>query len=139
MWPSHAPQAYCFESGLWQASTVCKMALDRRGIDIRPLTPEATLKRMGLSFLLPRSGEMRPVQLSGLPLPDAEADAAPSLQRAGSALGHAAPHAQTTCRARRISPHPEGRTPVDWYVNGAWNKWRLVSPGPPFPFRPNDA
>lgn len=68
MWPSHAPQAYCFESGLRQASAVCKMTLDRRGIDIRPLTPEATLKRMGLSFLLPRSGEMRPVQLSGLPI-----------------------------------------------------------------------
>ena len=50
VWLSHAPQAYGFESGLWQASMLRKMILDRLGIDIRPRTLRATLHRMRLSF-----------------------------------------------------------------------------------------
>ena len=54
MWLSHAPQAYGFESGLWQASMICKMILDQMGIDIKPRTLRATLYRMRLSFRIPR-------------------------------------------------------------------------------------
>lgn len=50
VWLSHAPRAYGFESGLRQASTVCKMIPDRRGIDIGPRTLRATLHGMRLPF-----------------------------------------------------------------------------------------
>ena len=50
VWLSHSPQAYGFESGLWQASMLRKMVLDRLGIDTRPRTLRATLYRMNLSF-----------------------------------------------------------------------------------------
>ena len=50
VWLSHAPQAYGFESGLWQVSMLRKMILDRLGIDIKPRTLRATLHRMRLSF-----------------------------------------------------------------------------------------
>ena len=50
VWLSHAPQAYGFESGLWQASMLRKMILNRLGIDIRPRTLRGTMKRMNYSF-----------------------------------------------------------------------------------------
>ena len=52
--PSHSPQAYGLGSGLCQASMICKMILDRLGMDIRPRTLRATLHRMHLSFCIPR-------------------------------------------------------------------------------------
>ena len=54
VWLSHAPQAYGFESGLWQTSMLRKMILDRLGIDIKPRTLRATLYRMNLSFRMLR-------------------------------------------------------------------------------------
>ena len=54
VWLSHVPQAYGFESGMWQTSMLRKMILDRLGIDIRPRTLRATLYRMSLSFRMPR-------------------------------------------------------------------------------------
>ena len=54
VWLSHAPQAYGFESGLWQVSMLRKMILGRLGIDIKPRTLRATLRRMRLSFRIPR-------------------------------------------------------------------------------------
>ena len=54
VWLSHTPQAYGFESGLWQTSMVCKMILDRLKMDIKPRTLRASLKRMNLSFRIPR-------------------------------------------------------------------------------------
>ena len=50
VWLSHAPQAYGFESGLWQTSMVCKMILDRLNTDIKPRTLRGALYRMNLSF-----------------------------------------------------------------------------------------
>ena len=41
MWLSHAPQAYGFESGLWQVSMLRKMVLDRLGIDTQSQTGRA--------------------------------------------------------------------------------------------------
>ena len=49
VWLSHAPQAYGFESGLWQTSMVRKMILERLGTDIKPRTLRGALKRMRFS------------------------------------------------------------------------------------------
>ena len=54
VWLSHSPQAYGFESGLWQTSMVCKMILDRLMMGIKPRTLRGSLKRMNLSFRIPR-------------------------------------------------------------------------------------
>ena len=49
-WLSQTPQAHGFELGLWQASMLRKMTLDRLDIDIKPRALRATLHRMRLSF-----------------------------------------------------------------------------------------
>ena len=54
MWLTHAPQAYGPESGLWQASMLREMILDRPGMDIRPKTLRGTLQRMNYSFRMLR-------------------------------------------------------------------------------------
>ena len=54
VWLSHAPQAYGPESGLWQASMLRKMILDRLGMDIRPGTLRGTMKRMNYSLRMLR-------------------------------------------------------------------------------------
>ena len=54
VWLSHSPQAYGFESALWQTSMLRKMILCRLGIDIKPRTIRNTLHRMGLSMRMPR-------------------------------------------------------------------------------------
>ncbi len=59
VWLSHTPQAYGFESGLWQASMLRKMILDRLGIDIRPRTLRGTMKRMNYSFRMLREAPHR--------------------------------------------------------------------------------
>lgn len=51
---SDTPQAYGFESGLWQTSTLRKMILDRLKTDIKPRTLRATLNRMNLLCRMPR-------------------------------------------------------------------------------------
>lgn len=54
VWLSHSPQAYGFESALWQTSMLRKMILNRLGIDVKPRTIRNTLYRMGLSMRMPR-------------------------------------------------------------------------------------
>ena len=54
VWLSHSPQAYGFESALWQTSMIRQMILDRLGIDIKPRTLRYTLSRMKLSMRMPR-------------------------------------------------------------------------------------
>ena len=54
VWLSHSPQAYGFESALWQTSMLSKMILDRLGMDVKPRTIRNTLHRMGLSMRMPR-------------------------------------------------------------------------------------
>ena len=54
IWLSHSPQAYGFESALWQSSILLKMISDRLHIDIKPRTLRATLHRMKISFCKPR-------------------------------------------------------------------------------------
>ena len=54
VWLSHTPQAYGFESGLWQASMLRKMIRDRLGVDIKPRTLRGTMKKMNYSFRMLR-------------------------------------------------------------------------------------
>ena len=54
VWLSRSPQAYGFESALWQTSTMRKMMLSRLGVDVKPRTIRNTLHRMGLSMRMHR-------------------------------------------------------------------------------------
>ena len=57
VWLSHSPQAYGFESALWQTSMLRKMMLDGLGMDwgwTSSPEPSGIPYRMGLSMRMPR-------------------------------------------------------------------------------------
>ena len=102
MWLSHAPQAYGFESGRWQASMLRKMILDRLDMDIKPRTLRATLHRMRLSFRMFREVPHKSAD------PETRKKFIEDTQKRMDALGQGGVHQLLRGRDDHAAGRPEG-------------------------------